>query len=300
MSRVDVVETDHLAHYGILGMKWGVRRYQPYPKGKHGTFLGQTRDEDIRIKKGTKAYRTSVEKDIKDKKGLTYISLDKLDSMKYLGAASIKKVSKESGLTPEGTISIGLENNDNQGRPYQLELRLTEDLIAPSYQKTMEAFINTIDELGGAKKVVKRGIIEFEGRYEEKGKKFIKDFGNLKIDECRDNAYKTFCNKMMQNTKAREIFFNKLKDQGYNALVAEDDKNFSDDRHHSFSKTPLIIFSKDSVKQTSSTALSDKDVDFLADLFFEGLDDYWRKKEHPEAYEKWRKYAGVKRFEGNM
>ena len=41
MTKYVIVNEDYLQHHGILGMHWGIRRFQPYPKGsKKGKEVG--------------------------------------------------------------------------------------------------------------------------------------------------------------------------------------------------------------------------------------------------------------------
>lgn len=41
----------YLAHHGVLGMKWGIRRYQPYGPGEKGRFVGKVKETGQKVKK---------------------------------------------------------------------------------------------------------------------------------------------------------------------------------------------------------------------------------------------------------
>lgn len=280
-------ERSELTHHGVLGMKWGVRRYQPYPKGKHGTFLGQSRDEDIIVSKGTKAYRVSSEASLGET-GQTYVSLD--DMIGHIDYISITASNDLPGVALDVTAS-----NKNDGRAYSLRLKLTEDLIMPSYQQTMDSFIKMVDEYGGAKKVAKDlwapqpGNIPYENQLlKERGKEFIKGCKNFNVDELRDKAYTNFATTLFRDTKARAMFFDDLKSKGYNAIVDEADKQYG----NGMTESPTIIFDKsESLKLEKAKPLTKEDYSYMRDLYFTGPDLDYIREQNPNASKEWDKYV---------
>ena len=127
---------EFIQHYGVMGMKWGVRHYQPYSQvprksGKKGTEKGiakkKTRigyNEDIRIPKGTKAYRIAV-KGEKNKSDRIYLTIDKNDRNMYkaMWPAAMKN-------------DVGSTNKETQTSEYVF--KTTNDLISPSAKKRQE------------------------------------------------------------------------------------------------------------------------------------------------------------------
>ena len=83
---------EYLAHYGVMGMKWGVRRYQPYQKGdgqkSKGKFIGKTK----------RAKKTVAPKKVRGKR--TVAEQKKLDNKASVSALAGTVAQMGLGMLP--------------------------------------------------------------------------------------------------------------------------------------------------------------------------------------------------------
>lgn len=223
-------------------------------------------------------------------KGQTYISLDKLDHLEYLSVTASNDV---PGVALDVTA-----NNKNDGRAYSLRLKLKEDLIMPSYNKTMEAFVKTVFDYGGPKKL-SRDLWNTKGTsskqvaalFKQRGKEFVRGIKHLNVEDLRDAAYTNFAVTLFRDTKAKEMFFNNLKSQGYNAIIDEADKQFG----KGMTSSPVIVFDRSqSVSVEKGKPLSVEDYNYMRDLYFVGADAPYIRKQNPKASSEWDKWVEEK------
>lgn len=73
----EAAETDVLIHHGIIGMKWGVRRFQPYPSDYDGDGKYAGKDKRNPLKEKIKAHKALKEaKAYREKKKRALNTLD--------------------------------------------------------------------------------------------------------------------------------------------------------------------------------------------------------------------------------
>lgn len=115
-------EEDILKHYGILGMRWGVRRFQ----NEDGTLTaaGKKRYSNEIVKKGTKVHRTTGKEDTLYDEG-TFVSANQVDRDYYRGKATEE-----------------LRNYRNGEELYEHTYVLDEDVKVAPFEETCQKFLD--------------------------------------------------------------------------------------------------------------------------------------------------------------
>lgn len=148
MDRTKNINSNELSHHGVLGMKWGIRRYQPYPDGYSGDgkYVGPKPGQTVTPKdeKRLKKYNTKISSGVKEA-----VTTGNKKSLK-----SLKKVISKSDYDKaySDLIAKGIKDAVESGNAKKLKT-FKNDLTKSDYKalKNRTLFNNAINNLKGKK-----------------------------------------------------------------------------------------------------------------------------------------------------
>ena len=233
-----------LAHYGIKGMRWGVRKKEAqkqadiYRQGiakraseRQGPISSKeyaqlSTQKQTLAKKGDTLYRVSGEKK-ESLRGKTYVTSNIRDNDVYVALLAAK--------------------GKNELKKYQMTLKVHEDLVSPSKRERVDTFIETLD----------KDIYVPQLRRTVKGRDFLATDAISRAQSSKElglKFYNQFVQSQVMNTPLHSAYFESIKSRGYNALFDDADANI-------VTTMPAIVFDPEyRISTVSTTRLNEVDV----------------------------------------
>ena len=228
---------NYLMHFGILGQKWGVRRFQnsdgsltPAGMERYRVSEKQVRKDQSRmnfqaklgrrddhfrekhtIPAGTKIYRTTVDPN-EDPHEAMYVSYLDPDRYAYRGGWVRKTGKTDSAYENQYTLKKDITV------PGRDELSKT---IKDVVQKNPEVLSQTVKTFCEMNNIGLTRVLDYSPAYTNAGKKFMSDLMTQIGDQPASKSYYILASTFGKNPELRGLVIDELKSRGYNAMTDE-------------------------------------------------------------------------------